>query len=213
MLTNEDWCIPAGANSRRYFMLEASPKHANDREYFKPLFDEIDKGGAEAMLHELLHRKIVSNLRFAPETAALLKQREQSLSNLDRWVLEAAKSGAFTKRDGTCLSLDDKEVVTLFANDIRDAAKHYCGNDLGFNRTLGPLLLDLGVKTTRPRADGKQVPSYVFPKASEFRASVKTRLNIDVDVNEAPSIEGDESEFIRKTTPPGNQREGVRMLH
>ena len=150
LLTNSDWAIPAGANSRRYFVLETEDKHANDQAYFKPLFDEIDKGGAEAMLFDLLKRPIASNLRYAPVTAALLKQREQSLSNLERWLLDAARAGAFTKRDGTCLPLTAKASATFPAYDIKDAAKYYCGNDLGFNRTLGPLWLELGVMMTRP---------------------------------------------------------------
>lgn len=200
LLTNNSWAAPAGANSRRYFVLETKAEHANDQAYFKPLFEEIDNGGAEAMLDELLKRKIKSNLRFAPETAALLEQREQSLSNLERWALDAAKSGAFTKRDGESLLLSEKVKATFSTNDIRDAARHYCGNDLGFNRALGPLLLHLGVELARPRSGGKQVPSYTFPSAAQFRVKIAAHLKVTVDA--APVIEGDVQEFAIPATDP-----------
>jgi hypothetical protein len=46
----------------------------------------LEKGGLEAMLHELLNIKITSNLRRPSETKALVDQRVQSLEGVQRWV-------------------------------------------------------------------------------------------------------------------------------
>ena len=58
MATNEDWAVPASLRSRRWFVLDVNETHANDHDYFAAIQDELDNGGHEAMLHELLHRDI-----------------------------------------------------------------------------------------------------------------------------------------------------------
>ena len=78
--SNERWVVPVGETERRFLVLRVKNPHANKREYFDPIFEQMEKrGGLEAMLHELLNRKIRSDLRKPPETGALVEQRVQSL--------------------------------------------------------------------------------------------------------------------------------------
>lgn len=75
IVSNEDWFIPAGQESRRWFVIEAASDKANNNKWFGDIQREMDRGGYEAMMHELLNREITSNLRFAPETNILKDQR------------------------------------------------------------------------------------------------------------------------------------------
>jgi len=75
MATNNDWKVAAGPDSRRWFILQVDSAVANEQEYFGALGKQMQNGGYEAMLHELLERVITKNLRFAPVTDELLKQR------------------------------------------------------------------------------------------------------------------------------------------
>lgn len=75
MSTNNDWKIAAGPESRRYFVLQVESEVANDVKYFAAIKHQMDNGGYEAMLDELLSREITSNLRYAPVTAELKRQR------------------------------------------------------------------------------------------------------------------------------------------
>lgn len=75
MATNNDWKVAAGPESRRWFILQVNPDTANDAGYFGAIKKEMNEGGYEAMLHELLNREITVNLRFAPVTDELKKQR------------------------------------------------------------------------------------------------------------------------------------------
>jgi hypothetical protein len=52
--SNNDWVVPAGLEERRFFVLDISDKYMQNHEYFKKLFDQMDNGGREAMLHDLL---------------------------------------------------------------------------------------------------------------------------------------------------------------
>lgn len=91
MATNNDWKVAAGPDSRRWFILEVSSKFANEREYFGDIKKQMDNGGYEAMLHELLDRTVVSNLRYAPVTGELRRQRammqvQSVYDSLPGWV-------------------------------------------------------------------------------------------------------------------------------
>jgi len=87
--SNEDWFIPAGPESRRWLVLEVSDKYANKRSYFDALYAQMEDGGYEAMMHDLLARKITSNLNKALETKALEQQRAIYRSTgdaVDQWM-------------------------------------------------------------------------------------------------------------------------------
>lgn len=91
MATNNDWKIAAGPESRRWFVLQVSQKNANNHEYFVAIKEQMENGGYEAMLDEMLNRTVVSNLRWAPVTEELKVQRTmmqvQSLyDSLPAWV-------------------------------------------------------------------------------------------------------------------------------
>ena len=83
--TNADWAIPAGSNSRRWFVLEIDDSHANNRAYFHAIYNELNNGGYEALLYELQNRKIARNLRLAPHTKALAEQRRLSATSRDKF--------------------------------------------------------------------------------------------------------------------------------
>ena len=56
--SNERWVVPVGETERRFLVLRVKNPHANKREYFDPIFEQMEKrGGLEAMLHELLNRE------------------------------------------------------------------------------------------------------------------------------------------------------------
>jgi hypothetical protein len=83
--SNAEWVIPAGANSRRWLVLDVEDHYANDRRYFEAIHKQLNNGGHEAFLWELQHRKITADLRFAPETAALAEQRRLSAATRDKF--------------------------------------------------------------------------------------------------------------------------------
>jgi hypothetical protein len=86
MASNEEWVIPASVESRRWFVLDVPKLKAGDLAYFKGIYNELDNGGYEAMLHELLHRDISDfNQRKVPHTAGLEEQRKLSLPTPELW--------------------------------------------------------------------------------------------------------------------------------
>ena len=105
LASNEMWVVPASMESRRFYVLDVSDAHANDHDYFKAIQDELEHGGYEAMLHELLSRGITSNLRSPPVTAALITQRTLSLPVTEAWWLDCLMRGYVFRSE---LGLEDE---------------------------------------------------------------------------------------------------------
>jgi phage/plasmid-associated DNA primase len=94
MAGNPAWVVPASLRARRWFIPKVSEHRIGDREYFRALYREIDTGGLEAMLFELLHRDI-SNFdpRAVPLTEPLAVQKLHSLDTLHRWWMACLERG------------------------------------------------------------------------------------------------------------------------
>lgn len=101
MASNEDWIVPAGPHSRRWFVLEVSPHRTGDRDYFEAIKKEMDNGGIEAMMHELMGRQITNDLRVAPATRALQVQRASyvAYNSAIQWLADKIERGAMECSD------------------------------------------------------------------------------------------------------------------
>ncbi|MBN9028103.1 MAG: hypothetical protein J0H20_21575 [Rhizobiales bacterium] len=101
MTSNEDWVVPAGKDERRFAVLDVHPRCAQNHEYFADMKAEIENGGREALLHDLLAFDLTKvNLRKIPMTKALLEQKFRSLDTVESWWLERLFDGS-TKRGGS----------------------------------------------------------------------------------------------------------------
>jgi NAD(P)-dependent dehydrogenase (short-subunit alcohol dehydrogenase family) len=86
MASNEDWVVPAALDARRFFVLEVSAVRAKDHAYFGDIWSELDNGGYQAMLHDLLkHDLTFYNPRRVPVTEGLQTQRKLSLPAAEDW--------------------------------------------------------------------------------------------------------------------------------
>jgi len=94
MASNNDWIVPAGADERRYCVIDVSTERAQDHAYFGALNNWIDGDGASIFLDHLLTRDLSGfNVRAVPKTAALDRQKIEGMSPLDRCILEALDTG------------------------------------------------------------------------------------------------------------------------
>jgi hypothetical protein len=91
---NHEWVGPATFDERRFFVLDVSNEKVGDHGYFRGIADELDDGGREAMLYDLLHEDISGiNLRAVPQTEALLNQKMLSADPLTQWWLDRLHAG------------------------------------------------------------------------------------------------------------------------
>ena len=86
MASNESWVVPASGRERRFCVLDVSDAHARDTAYFGAIWQQLDHGGYEAMLYDLLRHDLSNfNVRKAPQTAALRDQIIHSFAPFPEW--------------------------------------------------------------------------------------------------------------------------------
>ena len=94
MASNDDWVVPAGADERRYFILDVGEGKKQDKAYFRALHQAMNQGGREALLHYLMTMDLSDyEVREIPQTDALRDQKEQSLKPQEEWWLDVLRSG------------------------------------------------------------------------------------------------------------------------
>lgn len=156
MASNEAWVVPASLEARRFLVLEVSNNRRNDHGHFAAIWNEMESGGYEAMLHDLLHRDLtLFDPRRVPATEGLQAQRKLSLGTNESWWLDVLHRGYVFRSK---LGLEEHfaqwhETVTtelLYASYTEFADKRRERHPLS-RENFGRFMLDQGAKATRPR--------------------------------------------------------------
>lgn len=94
MASNSEWVVPAGADERRFFVLDVGDAKMQDKGYFKAIQKQLDNGGREAFLHLLMTRDLTDfDVRHFPKTAALQEQKVLSMTPEEQWWFEKLMDG------------------------------------------------------------------------------------------------------------------------
>lgn len=97
MASNDDWVVPAGADERRYFIVDVGDSKMQNGAYFAAIQREMDSGGREALLHFLMTRDLSGfEVRNFPKTDALREQKVLSMSPEEQWWFEKLNDGNLT---------------------------------------------------------------------------------------------------------------------
>jgi hypothetical protein len=113
MSGNDKWIVPASHDERRYAVNRINEKLKQNKSYFDPLFEEINNGGAAAMLYDLLHLDLDGwhPRDNVPQTKALIEQKLLGLSGLEQWyvhklTVRETNSPPLTNLAASCESRD-----------------------------------------------------------------------------------------------------------
>jgi hypothetical protein len=173
--SNEDWVVPVGLGDRRFAVFNVLPTYAGPGHsgYWRALNAELEAGGREAMLHELLGMDVSGfEVRNIPNTPARTDQKLRHLQGTDRWLYTVLADGVIGFNppwgDAGCEVGKDDAYGHFVAHckdqhDYRPLIKSIWAKRL--NEILGPCL-----KTFRPR-DGETRPwRFVFGPLAKSRA-------------------------------------------
>ena len=186
--SNEDWFIPAGPQSRRWFILETSNSKTKDRKWFNDIYKEMDEGGIAAMVHELRNREITTDLKRAPETAILKDQQKRYLASisdtfqawwhdcLDRESIEVIDEGNPHGEIGVSSwpKLVDRQA--MYENYEQWAlAKRYERRQIKTKPEFYGLMERYGVKATRPSMEGVRRRMFELEDV-DYHSDIYTRI-------------------------------------
>lgn len=56
--SNENWIVPRDIDDRRFLICDVDPKYKEDKEFFKQIVNQMDNGGLEALMYDLINEPI-----------------------------------------------------------------------------------------------------------------------------------------------------------
>jgi hypothetical protein len=218
MASNKDWVVPAGKDSRRFFVLDVSEEFKQDREYFGWLRQKIDEQRA-AFLHEMLNREIrPERLNTPPVTSALVEQRLHTMDPAVRWWHAVLQEGGFDATTASRAGLEPGWPTALTHERIREVFLAWCrregirnptseqtfmplvgGSDryhnaVGKDRPSPPMCPSLGRRRKiQDPVSGKRMYGRIFPELGQARADFEAYMNAVFDW---PEDDGDEAEMV-----------------
>ena len=98
--SNEEWPVHIDADDRRFFVLRVSNAHKEDHKYFELIQEELNDGGYEGLLFDLLNEDISEfNPRKLPHSNEAFAIKMQSADSAIRYLYEALCSGYLSLED------------------------------------------------------------------------------------------------------------------
>ena len=92
--SNEKWPVPSGAGERRFAVFQVSNSRKGDTVFWKDLNFEIDNGGVDALLFDLLEMDLTGfHPRDVIHTEAEASIQAEGLSGFDSYLKEILESG------------------------------------------------------------------------------------------------------------------------
>jgi Family of unknown function (DUF5906) len=161
--SNKEWAMPVEVGDRRYAVFQVNERYAHKAEnpdigaYFKALWAEVDNGGREAMLYDLLHRDLSGfDIRAIPKSKAKTEMMIRGLTGQDgfvsKWLYQILSDGQIEiGPDGDLLEEDPSRLGTvIWGEDGLMVSKealyvHYC--EACKAQSERPLIKELWAKT------------------------------------------------------------------
>lgn len=189
--SNADWVVPAGMDRERRFAVFQTTDTPRPHSFWVELHRQMENGGFEAMLHDLLTRDLSRfNVREVPRTDALLEQQMSTVNPIESWLIEFIGSADW---DGLKPVWEDEHNVAFLADDIISCIESeykrsgfkpgMLGRAFGMrvSRLLGPLVRRVRIKRPEDRLDiSTERPwGYLFSSRDLLKQRVKQIMGAD----------------------------------
>jgi hypothetical protein len=183
LASNSEWVVPAGLEERRFCVLDVSDSKLQDKKYFADLCNQMDNGGLQAMLYDLLHYNLTDyEIRDVPVTRGLFEQKLQSLDPFSQWWFHRLQEGELISGKEWGLVLTNQLYLSYVESMSNRAISHRSGETM-FGIALKRILPKGSIlRQRRPNVDGaKREWFYLFPNLEVCRKHFELRIKYDID--------------------------------
>lgn len=208
LISNAEWVVPASLkDERRFGVFRCHSTRRGDLDYFEDLRNQMDNlGGINALLYDLLHWEPYQgsfNCLFTPPQTEYLRQQQiESLSGMEKFMLELMKTGLYEAADDQrgfeTIELSETSPTQVWGIDLRNAAIDYMkwrgASDrfkLGLDDICPVAEEWFGAHDTKAIMKGGKNHRrlLVFPPLSEAREHLRETKGLNVDVMDPEIIE------------------------
>ena len=174
--SNNDWVVPAGAEERRFCVIEPGDTMMQNSKYFKSIQEELNNGGYEAMLYDLQNIDLEGmDLRKFPKTNALSIQKSMSSSDVEKFWEDRLY-------DGSTISDQDEWKNTILCYDLYQDYILF-SKKIGNSRPKTMSSFGKNLKNVIPEIDRQRGSSkkrnykYILPNLEQCRLSFDKARN------------------------------------
>lgn len=166
--SNEDWPVPVDLDDRRFFILDVSSVYKQDHVFFAALHAELDNGGREALMHDLMVEDISQfSPRNKPATPFGADIKLRSADSPTRWLHDFLNDNSWMV-DGKVFDQSGKPVEVLksklyvdYEDWSRSSPDRYPAARDQFFKVIRKLL-DKSMVDSRPAATTGQARERMF---------------------------------------------------
>ena len=171
--SNEDWPVHLDPDDRRFFVLNVSDAHKEDHIFFKSIKTELDSGGYEALLYDLLNEDLADfDPRRMPESFSSFKIKIRSSESAHRYLYEVLDEGGLSIGNDNSNKMPiwqvpiPKDIIYKdYINWCQRDGERYLSKEL-FGRVLKKVIVS--VEDKRPAAEIRK-RCYLFPSLRQAR--------------------------------------------
>jgi hypothetical protein len=200
MTSNEGWVVPATGDERRFCVLDVGSLCERNNKYFRELDEQLDSGGRERFLHDLLSFDLSKfDIWRIPQTQALLDQKVRSLDPIDDFWYNRLWEGTLLHGDSAWRERVVK--ADLYAEYLKDSTRIGIGRKRN-NADFGKRLIKLvpGIRESRPAVETEQgivkrLWSYDLPSLRDCRAAFDETLGQPIDWPALSPGEGERAQY------------------
>ncbi|NNM43015.1 MAG: hypothetical protein HKM07_01555 [Chlamydiae bacterium] len=173
--SNEAWVVHLDPDDRRFFVLDVSSDRKEDTSYFNAIISQLDNGGLEALMHDLLNEDLSGfDPKIMPENFAGFDMKLESAPSIDRFIYASLKEGCWDHAN-VCPS---GEIKNLKIDDFYNNYKTWCERERQpilskeqVGKRLRAIIPGMTTKRTPREEDRARPVIYIFPPIEECQGS------------------------------------------
>lgn len=118
MSTNSEYAVPAGRDSRRYFVTDVSSLYLKNETYFDALVTDCNNDAVKsAFLYEMLNMDLTGfKTSQIPESKGLRSQRYHAMDSAQHWLVDVLLNGSFRRSELSYGWVDTVQSSELYEN-------------------------------------------------------------------------------------------------
>ncbi len=176
--SNNSWVVPAGLDERRFYVTQVSNAQQQNNEYFKSISDQMNNGGLEAMLYDLLRWEYdLEFLRRAPKTEALFDQIQNTMNPAEQFWYERLEEGTLkVDHEHWLQEISCKEIYDSYREFAKSLNERYPLSLQQFGKTIKKLCH--GITKVKTYQGGYRVNVYRLPALEECRSCFEKILGM-----------------------------------